>query len=374
MRFGVPKECNVQANCEEKRVGLAPSGVRELIEAGGEVVIETGAGTAAGFLDEAYRKVGAQIVYSHEEVFGRSELVVKVGRPLTQDIDLLQPEAGLLAFLHLAVAGEAYCSKMAARKVTAIGYEIIQDADKTLPVLKISSEIAGKMAPQIAGRLLETTSGGIGILLGGAPGIPPADVVIIGAGTLGYHAARAFLGLGCSIYVLDLSQAKLESIDRHFAGRVVTAHATRENLEKFTAFAEVLVGAVLVPGEIAPIVVTQEMVQRMRPGTVILDFSFDQGGCVETTRMQGPSGGVFVREGVLHFAVPNCPSYVARTSTYALTHSLLPYLLAMQEKGLKKTLAEFEGLRRGCYVYEGEMVSRYITKNPTDIKRLLGEG
>jgi len=181
------------------------------------------------------------------------------------------------------------------------------------------------MAPQIAGRLLETTSGGLGILLGGAPGIPPADVVIIGGGTLGYHAARAFLGLGCTVFVLDVSQKALERIDQALMGRVTTAFSTRENIEKYVSFCEVLIGAVLVTGEVAPIVVTKEMVQKMRKGSVIIDFSFDQGGCVETTRIQGPSGGIFVREGVLHFAVPNCPSYVARTSSYALTNSLLPF-------------------------------------------------
>jgi len=374
MRFGVPKECGLQPNCEEKRVGLSPAGVRELVEAGAEVVVETGAGTAAGFPDEAYRKVGAQVVYSHEEVFGRSEVLVKVGRPNLHDLDLMEPGSAVLAFLHLAVAGEAYLAKMRERRITALGLEIIQDADGTPPILRISSEIAGKMAPQIAGHLLETGSGGIGILLGGAPGIPPADVVIIGGGTLGFHTARAFLGLGCSVYVLDLSQKVLEMIDRRLGGRVVTAHATKENLEKFVAFAEVLVGAVLVPGEVAPIVVTRDMVQKMRPGSVILDFSFDQGGCVETTRLQGPTGGVFVREGILHFAVPNCPSYVARTSSHALTHALLPFLLSMQDKGMRLALSGWKDLQRGCYVYEGEVVSRYVSKTPADLRKLLGEG
>lgn len=374
MWIGMPKECPVGPNCEEKRIALSPAAVRELVEAGAQVLVESGAGAQAGFLDEAFRKVGAQVVYSHEEVLGRSEMLVKIGRPRAEDLDLLQPKATVLAFWHLAVAGDVFVNQVASKKITAIGYEVIQEADGTLPVLKISSEIAGKMAPQIAGRLLETTSGGVGILLGGAPGIPPADVVIIGAGVLGFHAARAFLGLGCSVYVLDISQNKLESVDRHFGGRVVTAHATRENLEKFTAFAEVLVGSVLVPGEITPIVVTREMVQRMKPGSVILDFSFDQGGCVETTRMQGPAGGVFVREGVLHFAVPNCPSYVARTSSHAMTYAILPFLKRMQAKGLKDTLRFWPRLQRGTYIYEGERVSKYITAHPADMKRLLEEG
>jgi|WetSurMetagenome_2_1015567.scaffolds.fasta_scaffold19075_5 alanine dehydrogenase len=374
MWFGIPKETDGQPHTEEKRVAISPAGVRELVEGGAQVLVESGAGAPAGFLDEAYRKVGAKVVYSHEEAIGRADMVVKIGRPTVEELELMQAGAGALAFWHLAVRGEAFHSLIANRKITAIGYEVIQDGDGTLPILKVSSEIAGKMAPQIAGRLLETTSGGIGILMGGAPGIPPADVVILGAGTLGYHAARGFMGLGCSVYVLDISQSRLESIDRHFNGRVVTAHATKENLEKFTSFAEVVVGAVLVPGEIAPIVVTVDMVKKMRPGSVILDFSFDQGGCVETTRLQGPTGGVFVREGVLHFAVPNCPSYVARTSSHAMTYALLPFLTTMQQKGLKETLKSWADLRRGCYTYEGQIVSPHITKEPADLNKLLGEG
>lgn len=374
MWFGIPKECELQTNCEEKRVALTPPGVRDLVEAGAEVIVESGAGAPAGFLDEAYRKVGAQIVYSHEEALGRAEMVVKISRPLPREIELMQPEAGVMAFLHMAVAGEPYVKLLADSRLTAIGYEVIQEGDGTLPVLKISSEIAGKMAPQIAGRLLETSSGGIGILLGGCPGIPPADVVIIGAGVLGFHAARAFLGLGCSVYVLDISQTKLEAMDTYFQGRVVTAHATQENLEKFSAFAEVLVGAVLVPGKIAPLVVTREMVQKMRPGSVILDFSFDQGGCIETTRLQGPAGGVFTREGILHFAVPNAPSYVARTSSHALTYALLPFLKSMQEKGLREAMRTWADLRRGCYTYMGQVVSRHLSAQAADLAKLLGEG
>ncbi len=374
MWFGIPKECEGHPNCEEKRVAMSPAGVRELVEEGAQVLVESGAGAPAGFLDEAYRKAGATVVYTHEEVLGRSEMVVKIGRPNAQELEILQPGTGVMAFWHLAVRGEAFHALIAGQKITALGYEIIQERDGTLPILKVSSEIAGKMAPQIAGRLLETTSGGIGILMGGAPGIPPADVVILGAGTIGYHAARGFLGMGCSVYVLDIAQTRLESIDRHFNGRVVTAHATKENLEKFTAFADVLVGAVLVPGEVAPIVVTLDMVQKMRPGSVVLDFSFDQGGCVETTRLQGPTGGVFVREGVLHFAVPNCPSYVARTSSHALTYALLPFLKRMQQKGLKDTMRFWPRLQRGCYTYEGHLVSHYITNDPDDLSKLLREG
>lgn len=373
MWFGVPKEGADGPRADEKRVGLSPAAVRELVEAGGQVVLESGAGAQVGFLDDAYRRAGAQVVYSHEEVFGRAEMVVKVGRPSLREMEFTEAGSTIMAFWHLATAASGYLIQIASRNLTVIGYEIIQDDDGSLPLLKISSEIVGKMAPQIAGRLLETTSGGAGVLLGGAPGIPPADVVILGAGTLGFYSARAFLGLGSSVHVLDVSQKKLEDIDRVLGGRVVTAHATRENVEKFTSFADVLVGAVLVPGEIAPIVVTKEMVQKMRPGSVVLDFSFDQGGCVETTRMQGPAGGVFVREGITHFAVPNCPSMVARTSTHAHSLALLPFLRHMQERGLREVLRARASLRRGCYGYKGRLVSAHITIQPIDLAALIEE-
>ncbi len=374
MWFGVPKEGGEGPQADEKRVGLTPAGIRDLVEEGAQVVIESGAGGAAGFSDDEYRSVGAHVVYSHEEVFGRAEMVVKIGRPSMREMELMQPECAILAFWHLAAATNAYLAQIASHDLTVIGCEIIQEDDGSLPVLKISSEITGKMAPQIAGRLLESGSGGAGILLGGAPGIPPADVVILGGGNLGFHASRAFLGLGCSVYVLDIDHSKLEAVDRHLSGQVITAHATHENVEKFTAFADVLVGAVLVTGEVAPLVVTRSMVQRMRSGSVILDFSFDQGGCVETTRLQGPAGGVFVRDGILHFAIPNCPSLVARTSSQALTYSLLPFLETIQRRGLRETLLLRSDLRRGCYGYRGRLVSSHITKEPADITRLLVEG
>ncbi len=371
MLFGVPKEHSIRGKCEEKRVALSPAGVRELVEAGGGVVVESAAGAAAGFLDEAYRKAGAQVVYSHEEVLGHADLVVKITAPSPQELAQLQAGAGVMAFWHLAVGWESVRDIMARSQVTAIGYEIIQDDDGTLPVLRVSSEIAGMLAPQIAGRLLETESGGIGILLTGAPGIPPADVVVVGGGTLGFYAARAFSGLGCTVYILDISKKRLEVLDQLFQGRVITALATKENVEKFVCFADVLVGAVLHPGEVAPIVVTQEMVRRMRPGRAILDFSFDQGGCVETTRLQGPTGGVFVREGVLHFAVPNCPSLVARSATHAHTHTVLPYLLSFQREGLDGGLRAHADLRRGCYAYRGRVVRHGVGDRAENLDALL---
>ncbi|MCI4397754.1 MAG: alanine dehydrogenase [Acidobacteria bacterium] len=371
MLFGIPKECPDRERCQEKRVGLSPGGVRDLVEAGAAVIVESGAGAAAGFLDEVYRKAGAQVAYSSEEVFGRADVVVKIAAPTPREIMLLRPEACVLAFWHMAVLWDTVQEQLQKARVTAIGYEVIQEEDGVLPILRVSSEIAGMLAPQIAGRLLETEFGGIGILLAGAPGIPPADVVIVGGGTLGFYAARAFLGLCCGVHVLDISKKRLELLDRYFEGRVVTALATKENVEKFVSFADVVVGAVLHPGEVAPIVVTQEMVRKMRPGRAILDFSYDQGGCVETTRLQGPSGGIFVREGVLHFAVPNSPSLVARSATHAQTHAILPYVLDLQAKGTAKAIKDNASLKSGCYVYQGHVVRQGFGPSVINLDELL---
>ncbi len=373
MRFGLPKPIGGQPGNEEKRIALTPSGVNELTKVGADVVVESGAGATAGFLDESYRNAGGQVVYSREEIFGRSNVVVKISRPTPDELTLLEPDSAVLAFWHLAVSLETMRRPIEESGVMAIGYEVIQDDEGRLPILRASSEITGLIAPQIAGRLLETGSGGIGILLSGGPGIPPADVVIIGGGTLGYYAARTFYGLGCSVYILDLSQKRIEELDRRFQGKVVTALASQENLNKFVSFAEVVVGSVLKPGEVAPIVVTREMVQGMRPGSVLLDFSFDQGGCVETTRMQGPTGGTFVREGVIHFAVANCPSYVARSASHSLTNVLLPYLLRIQEMGLHGAMKSCGDLQKGCYSCKGKLVSPHVTDNPFSLLELIGE-
>ena len=214
------------------------------------------------------------------------------------------------------------------------------------PLQKISSQIAGRMAPHLAARLLEASSGGMGVLLSGLPGIPPVDVVILGGGVLGTEAARAFLGAGASVYVLDTEVQKLEEIDRLFAGRAVTALATQYNLEKFTAFAEVLVGAVRQPDRQAPVVVTRAMVQRMKHGAVILDFAINEGGCVETSRLTPTADGVFVQEGIVHYALPNVPSLVPRTATYGFTQALLPYLRCIAQEGVQGALQRNVALRR----------------------------
>jgi len=276
MIIGVPKEY-IGKGLEERRVGLSPAGVKELSEMGIKVVVENGAGEAAGFSNEEYKKSGASIVYSKEEAYKRADLVLKIRAPKENEWDLLRENQALWGYLHLAVAPKRFIEILVNRKIIAVGYEVIQREDGTLPVLKPMSEIAGIMSVQIAGRLLESKGKfGRGILLGGIPGIPPADVVIVGGGTLGYYAAKAFSGIGASVYVVDKDVRRLEYIEHTLPGRIVTMLYTRRNLEKLVRFADVLVCAVLVPGARAPILITREMVKTMRKGSVIMEFSIDQ--------------------------------------------------------------------------------------------------
>lgn len=354
MEIGVPKERPSLERIPEQRVALTPPGVRELVEAGGKLYVEAGAGDQAGFSDEEYRQAGATIAYGEEEVYRRAELIVGVERPSESAWRMLRPGAVLMAFLHLAAAPKSVLRELAKQHVTAIGLEVIQRDDGVLPLLQIMSEIAGRLAPQIAGRLLESPRG-LGVLLSGIPGTPPADVVIFGAGTLGLSATRAFLGAGTCVYVLDRSRDQLEVVDRIVQGRAVTALTTRHNLEKFSAFADVLVGAVHAPGQRAPILLTRDMVRRMRRGAVLIDFAIDQGGIAETSRLTPREELVFEEEGVIHSCAPNVPALVARTASHALTLALLPFLREVIARG-RDAVEDVAALRRGMYVRKGKLV------------------
>lgn len=315
-------------------------GVRELSARGHRVYVERGAGEAAGFPDAAYEEAGARLV-SREEAFRRGEVVLKVARPTQEEVALLRPRAAVMAFLHLAVAESALVEAMAAKGLTAIGYELVGNEGKR-PVLKAMSEIAGRLAPQLAGRLLEAPTGP-GVLLSGLPGIPPADVVILGAGTLGRAAARAFLGAGASVYLLDKDLPALEEAAREAPG-AVTALVTQSRLERYVGFADVLVGAVAVPGEKTPVLLSRELLARMRKGAVLLDFAIDQGGIAETSRP-----GVYQELGITHFCLPNVPALVPRTASHALTATLLPFLLQLEDDPLG-----VPELRQGAYLLLGQ--------------------
>lgn len=360
MMVGIPRERAVLVGVDEKRVALTPAGVRELVELGAEAWVASGAGEGAGFRDEEYRAAGARLAYGNEEVIRRADLVVKVERPRVDEWDWFAPGAGLLCWLHPLVAPPEFLGLLRERNLTAIALERVQEDDGSLPILRPASEIAGRMAVQIAGRMLESHAGGRGVLLSGIPGIPPADVVILGAGTLGTSAARAFLGLGARVHLLDRDLRRLSDVDALLQGRAVTALATRSAVEKFVAFADVLIGAVHVPGKRAPVLVTEAMVKAMQPGALVLDFSIDQGGCVETSTLTPHQDYVFSVHGVVHFCAPNVSALVARTASHAITNALLPYLRGMVRHGLAQALEETAALRRAVAAREGALSEELV--------------
>jgi alanine dehydrogenase len=367
MEFGVPSEVRPK----EYRVSLTPAGVDTLAKAGHTVYVQAGAGAGSGFGDDEYRNVGALLVYSPEEVWRRARVVVKVARPTAAEHNLFHGQA-LLAFLHLAVASPDLLAALREQAMTAIAYEMIQADDGSLPVLRPTSEVAGRLAPIIAGSLLETmacrmgedTPEGRGILLGGIPGVPPANVVILGAGVAGRNAARAFLGLGAQVTVLDAEITRLRAFDDLVGSHAVTMLATPYNVEKAVTFADVLIGAVYVSGQRAPVLVTRDMVRTMRRRAVIIDLSIDQGGCVETSRPTTHRDPTFFAEGVLHYCVPNVPARVARTGSYALTNALLSYLVDIGRLGVDDALRFNRPLRKGLNVFRGSIPETELVTQP----------
>lgn len=356
MIIGIPKE-NFK---EEKRVGLAPAGVDSLIRSGHTVYVERGAGEGSHFSDEDYNKVGATIVFSSEEVYKRSELIAKV-QPLTEnEAQLLQDEQILFTFLHLATAKKSILENMLNKNVTAIGYELIEDAEG-LPVLHAMSEIAGPLAIQAAERYLETSAkGGRGILMGGITGVAPAAVVILGAGVVGMSAARAALGRGAQVIVIDKDLNRLRKIDSLFPGKLTTVMANPYTVTRGVKFADVLIGAVLIKGEKTPHLVTEVMVKEMKEGAVVVDVSIDQGGCIETSRITNISDPVFVYKDVIHYCVPNMPALVPRTASYGLNNAAIGYIQSIAEHGLANALLGDFGLSKGVCTYRGNCTNEAI--------------
>jgi alanine dehydrogenase len=356
MNVGIPKERREL----ELRVGLTPYGVELLTRAGHTCYVEKEAGLGAGFTDYHYEKAGGRIVYSGEEVYGRANLVLKAVRPTDEELDWLREGQIIAGFLHLAAARRRKIEVLLEKRITAIAYETIKEDDGTLPVLRTMSEVAGRMAPQLAATFLQSDHGGRGVLLSGVPGIPPARVAIIGAGVLGTNAARTFLGLGADVFVLDRNLDRLREIDQEFNGLITTMVAYPFNIARVARFAEVLIGTVLAPGARAPIVVTREMVHSMKKGAVILDFSIDQGGCVETSRPTTLRDPVFIEEGVVHFCVPNVPGAVPRTATHAFNNAIWPYIRRTAEVGLKQAMEDLPALARGIATRDGEIVNEAL--------------
>jgi len=356
MVIGVPKETHRQ----EHRVGLSPFAVSSLTSRGHTVYVQKGAGEAAHFTDRDFEVSGAQIVYGAEEPYHRADLVFRVSRPSTEELDLLKPGGVIVAFQHLAVVPRENMDRFLELETTLIGYEVIEDHTGDFPVLNPFSEMAGQMAIPLATHYLQTTKGGRGILISNVPGVPPATVLIIGAGTVGTAAARSALGDGAHVLVVDYDMAKLRTLSKELDGRPHTALCTRERLSRYTEIADVVVGAILRPGERAPHLITEAMVKRMKPGSVIIDVSIDQGGCVETSRPTTLDRPTFIQHGVVHYCVPNMTANVPRTASRVLTNAALPYAKALAEKGLKDALLEDPALAAGVYTFRGRMVHRAL--------------
>jgi len=351
MNFSIPKE---RRPCEY-RTGLTPMGVRLLTEGGHTCVVERGAGLGVGFYDNDYAAAGAQIVYSGEEVYGRGDVILKVARPTLEEIAWLIPGQTLIGYLHLQSAHLSKIQLLLDKRITAISYEQIQRSDGTRPVLKPLSQIGGQMAAQMAAHLLQNNAGGKGVLLGGVPGVPPAEVVIIGAGVVGEYAARAFLGMGAQVTLLDTDLDRLQSLAATLPGRVVTLVAHPFNIERTCAFADVVVGAVHTDHERTPVIIMRETVANMRPGAVLIDLSIDEGGCAETSRPTTHDSPTYIEEGVIHCCIPNLSGVVARTATHAFLNAAWPFIQQIAWHGVKEAIAANPALATGVYMDHGEI-------------------
>ena len=358
MRVGCPKEIKVH----EYRVGLTPESAAELVRAGHEVFLETKAGEGIGAPDGVYEKVGVKILADADAVFAQAEMIVKVKEPQAVEIARLKPHHVLFTYLHLAPDPEQAEGLMRSR-ATCIAYETVTDKDGRLPLLKPMSEVAGRMAIQVGAYFLEKAHGGRGVLMGGVPGVRPADVVILGAGVSGYNAAQIAVGMRARVTVFDKNPARLEELDREFNGRLETVYSTKAAVEEAIKEADVVVGAVLVAGAAAPKLITRPMLKTMRPGAVLVDISIDQGGCFETSKPTTHSEPTFIVDGIIHYCVANMPGAVSRTSAFALNNATLPFTLALANKGYKKALQDDPHLANGLNVYEGAIAHEAVAKD-----------
>lgn len=375
LRIGIPRE----VSDEERRVALAPSGVATLVASGHEVYVEDKAGQSAHFSNEEYLDVGAEVVDSAQEVYSTSELIVKVYPPTGKELKLLQEDQMLVSALHLGNTSAHFLKRLMDLRITGIGFEFIRDPDGTYPIVRMMHEISGSMAVQVAARYLQSYEGGKGVMLGGISGVPPSTVVILGAGVVGEWAARTALGYGAHVIVLDNDLSALRSLEHYLDRNVTTAVANTQYVRKAVLSADVVIGAMMTSGERSPMLVTEDMVEAMRPGSVIVDVVVDQGGCIETSRPMTHLDPVFRKHDVLHYCVPNMPSNAARTATYALTNVLVPYLIHIGEAGsINKALWSNQGLRSGTYVYRRHLTKKSLASlfgmPHRDIELLIASG
>jgi alanine dehydrogenase len=358
MIIGVPKEIKEA----EKRVGMTPQGVDALVAHGHRVLVEKRAGKGSGFSDREYRKAGATLVEGAKDVWEGADMVVKVKEPLEPEFPLMRSGQVLFTYLHLA-ANRELTLKLMERRIVGIGYETVQGQDGSLPLLRPMSEIAGRASVFAGGMCLEARHGGRGVLLCGASGVPPAKVVILGAGVVGTNACKVALGIGARVSILDIHPERLSYLHDITQGHIATFISNRMTIGEEIAGADLVIGAVLVPGAHAPKLVTRPMLKRMRPGSAVVDISVDQGGCFETTRPTTHENPTYIEEGIVHYCVANIPGAFPRTSTFALTNATFPYVLQIADKGYEKAMEENEALRKGLNLMGGRVVYQAVAES-----------
>ena len=355
MRIGLPKEIKNH----EYRVGLTPAGVHVLVQDGHELVVERSAGDGSGFNDDEYLEAGAAMIDTAAEVFSSAEMIIKVKEPLLPETEMMHEDQVLFTYLHLAPLREL-TDALLEKRITGIAYETVTDRDGGLPLLSPMSEVAGRMASLVGAYYLQRAMGGRGTLLSGVPGVPPGDVIIIGGGIVGLNSAKVALGLGARVTVLDTNVDRLRYIDDIYDGRITTLASNAASLSGAVQRADLLVGAVLLPGRSAPKLVTRAMLPTMKPGSVIVDVAVDQGGCVETTHATTHSDPVFEVDGIVHYCVANMPGAVPRTSTFALSNVTLPYARRIAQHGVSSSVRSDPGLAEGVNTYQGQLTSAAV--------------
>jgi alanine dehydrogenase len=358
MLIGVPKEIKVH----EYRVGLTPTNVRELVAHGHDVVVETGAGAGIGITDQDYETAGATITANAQEVFERAEMIVKVKEPQAEERKLLHKGQVLFTYLHLA-PDPAQAEDLIASGATCIAYETVTSPTGGLPLLAPMSEVAGRLSIQAGAYFLEKAHGGLGVLLGGVPGVEPAKVLVIGGGVVGRHAIHIALGMGADVWVIDRNLDVLRSLWQQFDRPLNTVYSTRDAIETHCMGADLVIGGVLIPGAAAPKLITADLVKRMKPGSVIVDVAVDQGGCAETTRPTTHDDPVYVVDDVIHYCVANMPGAVPKTSAQALNNATLPFVLALADKGWKQALRDDAHLRQGLNVHDGMVTHEAVARD-----------
>ena len=358
MNVGVLNEgCKI-----ENRVGLNPSGVSLLVEHGHTVYVQAGAGLKSGYSNEEYSDLGGKIVFTKEEVFGRSDVVLNISPLNEEECRLVKKDQILFGFHHLAVSRKALLEELLKKNVSVIGYEIVQDENGDLPFIESLSEISGQMCLAISGQYLQTSFGGHGVIIGGVVSVPPATAVVVGSGVLARSAVKSLLGAGAHTIALGRYMDRLRELEEMTSGRLITLFASNYNLARMVKIADILIGAVLRPGEKAPIMITRDMVKSMKKGSLIIDLAIDQGGCIETSRLTTLEQPTFVDEGVNHYCVPNITSAVSRTSTKVLSNLVAPCLVEIGEMGIEQTLKEKRSLARGVYVFRGNITKKNIAE------------